>query len=153
MAFWEDFSEIISTKSKEAADKAKTLTDIANLKGQIVTQENALLRNYREIGRAYYNAHKNDTEKEFPDEMNNIAKAKRTISELNKKISELKGTKKCASCGCEMANDSAFCPRCGQKVEDATEDFFDDDDIETNTDIIIPDEITDIIEEDDTELL
>ena len=149
MAFWEDFSETISVKSKEVADKAKTLTDIANLKGQIVTYENTILRNYREIGRAYYNAHKNDLTKEFPDEMDNISEAKRKIAELHAKISDLKGTKKCSSCGSEIPNDSSFCSKCGQKVEEET--FFDDEDIAT--DIVVTDTFTDIIDEDDTELM
>lgn len=149
MAFWEDFSETISVKSKEMADKAKNLTDIANLKGQIVSYENTILRNYREIGRAYYNTHKNDITSEFPNEMSNIADAERMIAELNKKISELKGTKKCASCGGEIPNDSSFCPKCGQKVEEET--FFDDEDV--TTDIVVTDTINEIIDEDDTEIL
>lgn len=149
MAFWEDFSETISVKSKEVADKAKNLTDIANLKGQIVSQENTLLRNYRELGLAYYNAHKNDITQEFPAEMENIVNTKRMIADLNKKIYELKGTKKCSSCKSEIANDSLFCPKCGQKVEDET--FFDDED--SVNDIVVADTLTDIIDEDDTELL
>jgi len=151
MAFWENFSETISMRSKEVADKAKNLTDIANLKGQIVTQENTILRNYREIGRAYYNAHKDDITKEFPSEMENIAQAELMIADLKKKISELKGTQKCTSCGNEIPNDSSFCPKCGQKVE--AETFFDEDDTDITTDVIVPETFTDIIDEDDTELL
>lgn len=151
MAFWEDFSETISMKSKEMADKAKNITDIASLKGQIVSYENTILRNYREIGRAYYNAHKEDITKEFPTEMDNIAEAERMITELKQKIADLKGTKKCSSCGSEIPNDSSFCSKCGQKVAD--ESFFDEEDTDTTTDIIITDTITDIIDEDDTEVL
>ena len=144
MALWEDFSETISMKGKEMADKAKIFTDIANLKGQIVSYENTILRNYREIGRSYYNTHKDDLTKEFPTEMDNIAEAKRKISDLKKKISDLKGTKKCTSCGSDIPDDSVFCSKCGHKVDDET--FFDDED--TATDIVVADSLTDIIDED-----
>lgn len=153
MAFWEDLNETLSIKSKELADKAKTLTDIANLKGQIVSYENAILRNYREIGRAYYNSHKNDLAKEFPDEMDAITEAKHKIAELNSKISDLKGTKKCSECGSEIPNDSVFCSKCGQKVENESEVFYDEEDTDSSVDLIITDTLTDIIDEDDTELL
>ena len=145
MAFWEDFGETISIKSKEMADKAKTFTDIAHLKGQIVSYENAVLRHYREIGRAYYKAHKNDFTKEFPEEMAGIASAEQKITELKKKISELKGTQKCSSCGNDMPNDSVFCSKCGQKVEEET--FFDDEDI--ITDIVVDESFSEIIEEEE----
>ena len=69
MAFWENFGETISAKSKEVADKAKNFTDIASLKGQIVSQENVILRYYKEIGREYYAAHKNDETFEFQTKM------------------------------------------------------------------------------------
>jgi len=144
MALWEDFSETISMKSKEMADKAKVFTDIANLKGQIVSYENTVLRNYREIGRAYYDAHKDDLTKEFPIEMENIAEAKLKITDLKKKISDLKGTKECPSCGSDIPVDSVFCSKCGHKVDDET--FFDDEDIAT--DIVVADSLTDIIDED-----
>ena len=153
MAFWEDLNETLSVKGKELADKAKTLTDIASLKGQIVTYENTLLRNYREIGRAYYNSHKNDIAKEFPDEMNAISEAKQKIAELHAKISDLKGTQKCSGCGNEISNNSVFCSKCGKKVENESEVYYDEEDNESTVDLIIPDTLTDIIDEDDTELL
>ena len=145
MAFWEDFRETLSMRSRDMADKAKTFTDIASLKGQIVSYENKVLRNYRDIGRAYYKAHKNDLAKEFPTQMDEIATAEQKIYELKKKISELKGTKKCASCGTDIPNDSTFCSKCGHKAEDET--FFDEEDI--ITDIVVDETISDIIEEEE----
>ena len=43
MTFWENFSETISIKSKEMADKAKNFTDIASLKGQPICNIKTLL--------------------------------------------------------------------------------------------------------------
>jgi RNA polymerase subunit RPABC4/transcription elongation factor Spt4 len=144
MAFWEDFSETISTKGKEMADKAKNFTDIASLRGQIVSYENTILRYYREIGRAYYEAHKNDLTKEFPEQMDAIAKSENMIKELEKRISQLRGTQKCAACGNEVPDDSIFCPKCGSKMEDET--FFDEED-SVVTDTVVTEVVDDIIDE------
>ena len=144
MAFWEDFSETISTKGKEMADKAKNFTDIASLRGQIVSYENTILRYYREIGRAYYDAHKDDLTKEFPEQMDAIAKSENMIKELEKRISQLRGTQKCEACGNEVPDDSIFCPKCGVKMEDET--FFDEED-SVVTDTVVTEVVDDIIDE------
>ena len=146
MAFWEDFSETISMKGKEMADKAKNFTDIASLRGQIVSYENTILRYYREIGRAYYTAHKNDLTKEFPEQMDAIANAEKMIKELENRISELRGTQKCSACGNEVPDDSVFCPKCGSKMEDDT--YFDEEDT-TTSDIVVSEVVDDIIEDEE----
>ena len=144
MAFWEDFSETISTKSKEMADKAKNFTDIASLRGQIVSYENVMLRNYKEIGKAYYQAHKNDLTQEFEEQMQAISDAENTIAELKKRISELKGTQKCSYCGNDVPDDSTFCPKCGNKIADE-DTFYDEED--STTDVVVTDVIDEVIDE------
>lgn len=144
MNFWENWGETITYKTKEFADKAKAYTDIASLKGQIVSCENSILRYYKEIGRAYYKAHKNDLSNEFPNEFSAIADAERKIAKLKAKISDLKGTQKCASCGSDIANDSTFCSKCGKKVVDDT--FFDEDD--NDSDIVTTESLVDIVDDD-----
>ena len=146
MAFWENFGETITAKSKEMADKAKNFTDIASLKGQIVSQENVILRQYKEIGREYYAAHKDDAEADFPQQMEAIKKAENIIEELKKKISDLSGTKHCAACDSEVPDNSAFCPKCGAKMEEKTEDtYFDEEDA---SDVVV----SEIVEEDDSDI-
>lgn len=142
MAFWENFSETITAKSKEMADKAKNFTDIASLKGQIVSQENTILRYYKEIGREYYAAHKMDDAPEFPSQLEAIKSAERSIEELQKKIAELSGTKHCEACGSDVSDDSVFCPKCGAKLEEDT--FFDEEDTEEVV-------VTEIVKEEDAE--
>lgn len=144
MAFWENLSGTITAKSKEVADKAKNFTDIASLKGQIVAQENVILRQYKEIGREYYAAHKDDAEYEFPEFMEAVKKAEGIIEELKKKIADLSGTKRCEACGNEVADDSAFCPKCGAKMEEkAEETYFDEEDA---SDVVVSEIVEDEVE-------
>lgn len=158
MAFWENLGGTITAKSKEVADKAKNFTDIASLKGQIVTQENAIQRYYKEIGRAYYAVHKDDEIVECQDQFDSIKKAEAIINELQKKIAEISGTKHCASCDCDVPDDSAFCPKCGAKLEDDT--YFDEEDTEEVVvrEIVDEDEpedvvVSDVVNDDSAEIV
>ena len=49
MAFLDNLSELISEKGKGAAEAAKKVAEIANLKGKISGVENEIKRNYRKI--------------------------------------------------------------------------------------------------------
>ncbi len=133
MAFWDNFSESITEKGKKVADKAKTFTDIASLKGQIASYENTILRTYKEIGHDYYAAHKDDENPEFEQYFDTIKKAEATIADLKKRIGELSGTRHCSSCDNDVPNDSVFCPKCGTKMEE--DSFFDEEDVECDVTI------------------
>ena len=100
-----------------------------------------------------YPFYKNDIANEFPNEMKAISEAKQKITELNSKISDLRGTKKCTGCGNTIPNDSVFCLKCGQKVDNEAEVFYDDEDTEITSDLIIPNTFTDIIDDDDAEII
>ena len=147
MAFWENFGETITAKSKEVADKAKNFTDIASMKGQIVAQESAILRYYKEIGKEYYAAHKDDETAECQAHFESIKKAEGIIAELQKKIAELSGTRHCSGCDSDVPEDSAFCPKCGVKLEDDT--YFDEEDVE---DVVVTEIVDDEEVAEDTEV-
>ena len=50
----EKIGDTITEKGKVAADKAKELAAIANLKSQISTCEEVMKKNYLEIGKIYF---------------------------------------------------------------------------------------------------
>ena len=144
MAFWENLSGTITAKSKEVADKAKNFTDIASLKGQIVAQENVILRQYKEIGRAYYAAHKDDAAAEFPEQMEAVKKAEDLIEEMKKRIAELCGTRHCPICENDVPDDSIYCPKCGTKMEEKTEEVFYDE--EDASDVVVSEIVEEAVE-------
>ncbi len=140
MTFWENLGGTISAKGKEVADKAKNLTEIASLRGQIVTFENTITKNYKDIGKEYYEKHKDDEDAEFTDNIRAIMNAENTIHELQERILELRGTKHCDKCGANVDESCVYCPRCGTKMED---EFFDDDESDDLQDIIKEEDIID----------
>ena len=129
MAFFDNLSEIISGKGKEAAEAAKKVAEIANLKGKISGVETEIKKNYRKIGEAYYEAYKAaEVTCEFEEYVQAIRDAKKTVEELTYKLNELKGEVECKGCGSQIKAGHAFCPKCGTKVE--VEYFDDEDEIE-----------------------
>lgn len=126
MAFFDNLSEKLSGKGKEAADAAKKVAEIANLKSRINSMETEIKKNYRKIGEAYYEAYKSsEVTCEFEEYVQAIRDAKRTVEEYQRKVNELKGDVECKGCGASIKAGSSFCPNCGTKVE---VEFFDDED-------------------------
>ena len=76
--------------------------------------------------------------------METVKKAEGIIEELKKKIADLSGTKRCEACGNEVADDSAFCPKCGAKMEVKTEEtYFDEEDV---SDVVVSEIVEDVAE-------
>ena len=91
MDFLEKIGDTISAKGKEAADKAKELAEIANLRSQIATCEEVIKKNYMEIGKLYYELYGDMSEENFAKQCRAISNARRGVDELQQRINEIKG--------------------------------------------------------------
>lgn len=91
MDFLEKIGDTITTKGKEAADKAKELAEVANLKSQIATCEEVIKKNYMEIGKIYFEHYGDMPEAPFEKQCSSINNAKRGVEDLQEKIKEIKG--------------------------------------------------------------
>lgn len=87
------FLDTITSKSKEAAGKAKNLADIASLKSKIAGCEAQVKKAYQEIGQKYYEEMGSEPRAEYIDSCEAIKKALAEIEELQEKIAALKETK------------------------------------------------------------
>ncbi|MCR4650505.1 MAG: hypothetical protein K5662_01990 [Lachnospiraceae bacterium] len=93
MSFWNDVKDKVGVGSKAVAEKAKELSDIASLKAQIVSCESTINKGYKDLGRKYYEEHKNDEEYTYSEVMTLIRDAEVKKSELELKIKETKTEK------------------------------------------------------------
>jgi len=91
MDFFEKLGDTISAKGKEAADKAKEMAEIANLKSQIATCEEVIKKNYLEIGRLFMEQYKDEPDSPFEKQRTAILNAQNGIQDLQRKINEIKG--------------------------------------------------------------
>ena len=107
----------ISGVSQTTIKKGKDVKNIAKLNLTISDEERKIDRNYMEIGRLFYEMHKDDCEKEFAELIVSIDESKEKIKQCNEEIKELKGIIKCPGCNAEIMGNLAYCPNCGCKIE------------------------------------
>ena len=90
MDFIEKIGDTITEKGKVAADKAKELAAIANLKSQISTCEEVMKKNYLEIGKIYFEQYSDMPEPPFEKQCEIIKNSQKAIADLQEKIEQLK---------------------------------------------------------------
>lgn len=91
MDFLEKLGDTITTKGKEAVDKANEVGEIINLKSQISTCEEVIRKKYMEIGKIYFEQYGDMPEEPFEKQCRAIRNAKNGIADLQEKIKEVKG--------------------------------------------------------------
>lgn len=121
MDFFSKLGETISATGKDVTQKAKDLTGLAKLNIDLKAKEDFIQHQYTEVGKQYYELHKDDVEPLF-EEINLIAETFKEIEQLKAEMIELRGQKKCFNCGAVMDLDAIFCNRCGTKYDSVFEE-------------------------------
>ncbi len=121
MAIFEKIGDTIVGAGKDVTEKAKELSSVAKLKMDIRTKEEFVEKQYALIGKKYYEAHKDDDILDY-EECNVIEEALDSIADMKAQLMDIKGAKKCLSCGEEVAEDASFCANCGAKLDDFFEE-------------------------------
>lgn len=134
MELFDKLGDTIISVSKDATQRAKDLSELARLRMEIRAKQDYLNKLYLEIGKIYYDAHKDDEEKEFKEQMLLIKDALEVLDELKQQLDQIKGTVKCTACGQDMPIEADFCSKCGTKLvkpkkeeEEDLEDIFEDE--------------------------
>jgi len=117
--------------AEKAADKARIGSRIAKLNIEIATERDNMKKTYIEIGKLYYDTHKDDPEGFFIQLCEEIALAEKNIADKEAEIAELKAAKDDDSIEVEFeeivaedeaaAEDAPCCCGCAEKVEEAAE--------------------------------
>lgn len=124
MATFDDVKDSLFTAGKEITQKAKDVSEIARLRIDIRTKEDFIDNQFKELGKAYYEARK-DAEDVDPEEGNQfigIEEALAEIARMKDEIQNLKGSIVCPKCGSKMAEGAVFCSKCGAKLDDMFEE-------------------------------
>lgn len=118
MAFFDKVGATLSNFGNDVSNKTKAMVEVSNLSSQLKNCEESLKAYYVEIGKAYYEKHKDHPDPAFAEQFSHIQEAEEAIDHLETAIRRAKGTKMCQNCGAEVAADTVFCPTCGSKVDD-----------------------------------
>ena len=116
MDFFEKLGKRISDMGSAVAQNTKNLADTASLQKANSDNKKKIEQLYTAIGKAYYEAHKNEADAAEAATMAEITALLAQIEENDEKIKQLKGVTKCESCGADVPADAAFCNNCGTKV-------------------------------------
>lgn len=120
MAFMDRVGSAISSLADKGVSKTKELKDTAKYTMDIKNTETAISQAYREIGKAYYEAHKADAETEF-EQIGEISELLEELQQLKAKRDEVRGVMKCPNCGAQVKESDRFCTSCGVKLEKPAE--------------------------------
>lgn len=89
--FLDKVADAIDTAAKGIGDKAKEVSEVTALKGKYRSQQTICHNAYLAIGKAYYEAHKNDTEDAFLEEIKKIREATDEMERIQQDIDIIKG--------------------------------------------------------------
>lgn len=147
MELFEQIGKKVTDAGQGAAQQAKIVADIAKLSGMISERKKRVARLYGEVGKLYYEQHKDDPAAEEPDRIREIttltgeiANARKTIKQLqsaigssdsgadggsgapmgNKSAQNGSPASFCTKCGKEIKNGSGFCTHCGAQIKGPT---------------------------------
>ncbi len=114
MGFWDDIKDELVNAGRDVSQKAKEVSGVAKLKLDIKSKEDALNKQYMELGRKYYEMNK---EGEMPgQDIVNISTLINEIEDLKAEVLKMQGACNCPQCGATLPEGVSFCNKCGTKV-------------------------------------
>lgn len=90
MNFFDKLEKTVTETGQGISRKAKELAEITRLKNMLHTCEEVMDQNYREIGKAYYEAHKEEEDGEYAKQLRAIRDAARGAEALKKQMEEVR---------------------------------------------------------------
>ena len=125
------FMDSVAVFTKGLGEKAKGNYDLLALNNKISGSQKEMNNLLSELGRQYFDMHRNDPEDELSDLIEEIMKLESSIEELKKLAEETKTATAavsltasseekgavCPKCGSRLDKDSVFCSVCGTRVD------------------------------------
>lgn len=118
MAFFEDLGKVLAETGQSVVSKTKDLTELTKLNAKISDLQRKNDQLYKTIGKLYMEHYGDHPEDVFKGAVSSIKEHQKWITGYKEDIKQLKGIKKCSSCGADVSGNSQFCSKCGAKVED-----------------------------------
>lgn len=119
MDFLGQLGKKLTDAGQRVAQQTKSITDVVRLNSEVSSKERAITQLYTEIGRAYYDRHKNDSNAEELQRISEICTLYEEIAQHQETIKQIKGVTKCPVCGTDVPIGSAFCSACGGRLSAA----------------------------------
>ena len=119
---FDKLSESLVSAGKDVSQKAKDVSEIAKLKLDIKSKEDYVQKQYEELGRSYYEKHKDEEECEEAEQFFLIREAVEEIERMKAEVLRIQGSAECPKCGAKMPEGAVYCSNCGTKMDDMYEE-------------------------------
>ena len=116
MTFFDEIGRTLADRGMEAAQRAKGVAEVLQMKGQISAENSKVKELYGAIGALYFKKHREDPDDEYQMFFPEIEETLVHIAELEARVREVEGTYCCGSCGSPLRKDDMFCSKCGMPV-------------------------------------
>lgn len=117
MGYLDSLLDTISDTGKGVVKKAKDITEVTKIAGQIADEEKVIKQAYLAIGKKYHDEVQGEVPDRFLEDFSRIAEAKVKILKLKEREKELKKLYECPTCGSVVMADARFCSSCGSKLK------------------------------------
>ena len=125
MSFFNNLKKNINTAANYTVQKTGEVTEAAQIRLDIRTQNVRLAKCFATIGQLYYRSIKENGEAVSAELDAHILEAdgiKVEIAILRRELARAQGCVICSSCGAQISNKSVYCPLCGIKLAEETEE-------------------------------
>lgn len=122
MDFFDKLGESLTAAGKDVSQKAKDMSEIAKLKLDIKSKEDYVEKQFVELGKAYFEKHKEEEGIEEAEQFFLIKEAQEAIDRMRAEVLRIQGAEECAQCGSRMPENATFCSSCGAKLNDIYEE-------------------------------
>lgn len=122
MASWEEFKGSLFAAGRDVSQKAKEMSEITKLKLDIRSKEDFIEKQFANIGRAYYEANKEDASEKDAEQFAVIAEAMEEVVRMKQQVLMIQGAEECPKCGKKVPEGTSYCSECGTKINDMFEE-------------------------------
>ncbi|MGC4019052.1 MAG: hypothetical protein QM793_07380 [Muricomes sp.] len=122
--FFGDLGRKIGETAETVTNKAGEAVEVQRLKNQIRALERDNEDDYVDLGKMVYARYKDGevVDSESIGVCEAIQNREESIEKYEQQISKVKGDTKCDSCGKSVAKEMAFCPHCGAKAPEKSQE-------------------------------
>ena len=118
MSAWDDLKGSLFAAGRDVSQKAKEVSEVAKLKMDIHTKEDFVEKQYAVLGRAYYEANKDNASDADAEQFRVITEAIEEIKRMTQQVLDIQGVVQCPNCGKKVPSDNSCCSDCGAKLDD-----------------------------------
>lgn len=118
MSAWDNLKGSLFAAGRDVSQKAKEVSEVAKLKMDIHTKEDFVEKQFAALGRAYYEANKENVSEADAAQFNVIKEALDEIARLSELILDIQGVVQCPNCGRKVQSNASFCSDCGARLDE-----------------------------------